>query len=120
MVDKKLVEYIKDNLQKGHSLEEIRKFIVNYGWSDKDFDEAVILASGSTGKETEKGKVPEPGKEEGMKVGKKKGHKKLILSIIILIILIFIFLFAISDILNYFLGYYPETLLPFNISLLGG
>ena len=64
MVDKKLIEYIRENLQKGHSLEEIRKFIVNYGWSDKDFDKAVLLASGSPEKTPEKGKKPEEGEEK--------------------------------------------------------
>lgn len=62
MVDKKLIEYINDNLQKGHSLEEIRKFIVNYGWSEKDYDEAVLLASGSS-KKPEKEKKPEEGEK---------------------------------------------------------
>ncbi len=118
MVDKKLIEYINGNLQKGHSLEEIRKFIVNYGWSEKDFDEAVLLASGSSGKPKKENK-PEVGGGEDLS-GKKKGHKRLILAIIVLIIVILIFLYVVTDILDYFTGLYPESVIPFNFSFLSG
>ncbi len=121
MVDKKLIEYINDNLKKGHSLEEIRKFIVNYGWSDREYDEAVLLASGATeDRKPEKVKKPdESGKKEDI-AGKKKGHKKLIFAVIILIIVIFIFLTVATDMLSFFGDYYPEAILPFNMSFLGG
>jgi hypothetical protein len=121
MVNEKLVEYIKANLAKGHSLKEVRKFIVAYGWSQSEFDEAVLLASGSGSKKITM--PPEPGKGGvGVEAGgeepvvKKKGHKKLILGLIILIVVIFIFLFVIADVLNYFSELYPDTVLPFNVS----
>ena len=113
MVDKKLIDYINDNLQKGHSLEEIRKFIVNYGWSEKDYDEAVLLASGSSDKKHAKPKEPAEGGDEGLE-GKKKGHKRIIIALIILVIVIFLFLFVITDTLNFFSDLYPENALPFN------
>ncbi len=117
MVNEKLVEYINSNLAKGHSLEEIRKFIVNYGWSEKDFDEAVLLASGSSGKP--KKDKPEEGGEEDLS-GKKKGHKRVIFAIFVLIIVILIFLYVTTDMLDYFSGLYPESVLPLNFSFLSG
>lgn len=44
MVDQRLLDYIKTNLSRGISLEEIRKTLLSYGWSNKDIDEAVNLA----------------------------------------------------------------------------
>ncbi len=114
MTNKKLIEYIKSNLAKGHSLEEIRKFIVAYGWSQKEFDEAILEASGKAEKPPKPEKPGEAGVLEGEKKG--KGHKKIILALIILVILIFVFLFVAAEIMNYFTGIYPESVLPFNIS----
>ncbi|MBN2330775.1 MAG: hypothetical protein JXC85_03075 [Candidatus Aenigmarchaeota archaeon] len=116
MVDNKLVEYIKENLQKGHSLQEIRKFVVNYGWSEKDFDQAVLLASGSLEKKPEKKEAPQEGAGETL-AGKKKGHKRVIIALVILVIVIFIFLFVVTDMLDFFADYYPDNLLPINLSI---
>jgi hypothetical protein len=116
MVNQKLVEYIKSNLDKGHNLEEIRKYVVNYGWSHREFDEAVLEASGSAAKPpkpsgAEKG---EAGAEDIPGSGKKKGiGKKVIAALIILLILVLVFFFVMADIVNYFTSLYPETILPF-------
>ncbi len=113
MVDQKLIDYINENVAKGHSMEEIRKFVVAYGWSQKEFDEAILIASGSE----KKAEKPKKGGESGMDgAEKKKGHKKLILALIVLIIVIFVFLYVATDIISYFTGIYPETALPFNMS----
>ncbi len=110
MVKKEISDYINENLKKGHKLEEIRKFMATYGWSEKDINEGILDASGAA-----EGKPPEPKKPEE-EAPEKKGHKKIIVAVIVLIILILVFLYVATDILNYFNELFPETLLPFNMS----
>tara|TARA_Y100000310_G_scaffold289900_1_gene316638 strand:- start:1600 stop:2349 length:750 start_codon:yes stop_codon:yes gene_type:complete len=43
MVNKKLVNYIRENLDKGHSLGEIKSALVDAGWSLSEISEAVRL-----------------------------------------------------------------------------
>ena len=41
MADKRLVEYIKNTLLRGHRLEDIKKHLIAHGYSKKDIDKAV-------------------------------------------------------------------------------
>lgn len=128
MVNEKLVEYINSNLAKGHSLEEIREFVAEHGWSKEEFDEALMKASGS-GDMTPPQKEQQPPGEAGAAgaagapaapgapdatapVEKKKGHKKLIVGVIIIIILVLMLFYTIADIMSYFEGLNPTLMLP--------
>jgi hypothetical protein len=111
MANKQLVDYIKQNLGKGHNLQEIRKFLAMYGWSERDIDEGILEASGVV-----------PSRQGGMAAPadvkvKKHGHKKLIFALIILMILIFVFLYVAMDIVKYFNNMFPNTMLPFNMTM---
>jgi len=116
MADKRLVDYVKDNLAKGHSLNEIRDFVRRHGWTDREFDEAVLEASGAPSDANFPGFVGQPGEK---KQKEKKGHKKLIIAVIILIILIWVFLMTAANIVNYFKDMFPNNALPFNMSIFG-
>ena len=128
MVNEKLVEYINSNLAKGHSLEEIREFVAEHGWSKEEFDEALMKASGSGEKTPPQMEQQPPAGQAGAAaagapaapgapsatepVEKKKGHKRLIVGVIILIILVLMLFYTIADIMSYFEGLYPSLLLP--------
>ena len=124
MVNEKLVEYIKTNLAKGHSLEEIREFVSKHEWSGEDFDEALMKASGSKEGPPPKGQqppapgtagappAPPAGSPQEQAPVKKKGHKKLIVGVIVLIIVALLLFYTIADVVSYFEGLYPATLLP--------
>jgi len=45
MVDQRLVDYIKFELSRGTSLQQIKQDLLSQGWSDYDVDEAVSLAT---------------------------------------------------------------------------
>ena len=53
MSDKKIVEYIKENLSKGLSLKSIKKHLIVHGHKEKDVKEAISEVN----KDYEKGKV---------------------------------------------------------------
>jgi uncharacterized membrane protein len=141
MADKKLVEYMKQNIEKGHSIEEIKSFVAQSGWDQKQIEEAVQELTGAapepvrphpppaepkpaapqvarpSGPESvlppEETRKPDAGKPEPAEPAKKKGRKTvLIIAIIILIILIVFFIYSAADILKYFNDLFPETLLP--------
>jgi len=111
MASKQLIEYVRENIENGHKLEDIRSFLRTYGWNERDIDEAILAVSGSAGA------VPKPPKPAEGEPAKKKGHKKLIIALIILIILVVFFLNTAFGIVSYFTDMFPTTLLPFNLSI---
>lgn len=109
MVDKKLADYVKANLAKGYSLEDVRKSAYEYGWSQTDIDGAILEASGSGPQASlQTGSRGMGGPEKG----KKKGHKRVIIGLIVLFILILVLLFVIAETMEYFNDLYPSMLLP--------
>lgn len=81
MVDQRIVEYVKQNLSKGFSLEQIKKASFESGWSEKDIDEAIKLVTSPT----------------ESKVNFKKILWKKIIPITIIILVILIFFIATRD-----------------------
>ncbi|MBD3309741.1 hypothetical protein GF351_00830 [Candidatus Woesearchaeota archaeon] len=47
MVDKAITKYVKDYLQKGYSVSAIRAYLLRYGYSSNDVDEAISKATGN-------------------------------------------------------------------------
>lgn len=129
MDNKELTNYIKENIQKGHSLEEIRDFLIKNGWSQKDIDNGILLSSNSKRIEVSKNddlKPPMPpsvtqqGNSGNNGPKKKGGHKKVIIALAILIILFLALLYVAADIVQTFEDMFPQTALPFNSSALFG
>jgi energy-converting hydrogenase Eha subunit A len=56
MVDQKLVDYIKEQLNSGHSVDEIRGHLLGYGYKYEDIEQAV--------NEAKEAKVPPPPSED--------------------------------------------------------
>jgi hypothetical protein len=104
MADPRLIDYIKENLAKGHSLEEIRSFVADHGWTKEEIDEALLQASGSLKEEN-----PPPAFGAPKEPVKKKGHKSLYIAIAVLVIVIIVFLLTASQIIDYFQGLYPDN-----------
>jgi hypothetical protein len=104
MADPRLIEYIKENLAKGHSLEEIRSFVTDHGWTGEEIDEALLQASGRI---QEEGPKPAFGAPE--RPVRKKGRKKLYIAIIVFVILLIVLMLTASQILDYFLQMYPDN-----------
>jgi hypothetical protein len=55
MEDKKLLEYVKTNLEKGYALSDIRRVLEEAGWTIPEIDHAIALAQGK-----KPGPPPEP------------------------------------------------------------
>jgi hypothetical protein len=111
MVDRHLVNYIRDNLAQGHDLEEIRRHLATYGWAEKDINAGILEASGAGTQDTKTALGPDK---------KKKGHKKIIIGLIVVIILIFLFLYVATDIVRTFREMFPVNMIPFFNSTLVG
>lgn len=59
MSDKKLLEIVKEDLQKGMSEKQIKSFLMIDGWSEKDIEEALLSAGGAVQPSGQGGDLPE-------------------------------------------------------------
>ena len=41
MVDQKVIDYIKENLEKGFPLEQIKQALINIGWQQEEINSAI-------------------------------------------------------------------------------
>lgn len=44
MVDQSLVDYVKENLRKGYSIESLKKTMLDHGWDPGEVDHAIVIA----------------------------------------------------------------------------
>ena len=81
MADQRLVDYIKSELSRGTSLNQIRQSLLSQGWSDYDIYEAVDLA-------TQQRTFPATSKPTMYEEPTKKSSKLWIISVLVVITLI--------------------------------
>jgi hypothetical protein len=112
MADPKVVQYVKENLQHGCGIEEIKSSLRQSGWPE---DVIIKGIQEVTGTQPVPGPVAAPspgtgtaeaGKEEPRK---KKGRKMLILALVILAIVIILFLFSVANTVNIFSDMFPGS-----------
>ena len=60
MVHKKLLDYVKANLEKGYPIESIRKALEKNGWPIPEIDEAVSIVQGKPQKSKPSSKPTPP------------------------------------------------------------
>jgi len=113
MADPKVVEYIKNNLNKGTGIEGIKSSLRQSGWPEDQIKQGVAEVQGS---------VPQPGPvpstpQAKQPEGEKKGHKRLIVALIILLILLIVFLYVAVNIVSDFREMFPGAgdMIPIDI-----
>jgi hypothetical protein len=112
MADPKLIEYIKDSISRGSTVEDIRMSLLETGWPQEDINAGLAEVT------TVQPPAPQPQrKDEGPT--QKKGSKKLIVLLIILFMLVILLLYAALSILGAFTAMFPNGMDSIN-NLMGG
>jgi hypothetical protein len=116
MADQKIVDYVKENLQKGVAIEDIKGSLRESGWPQEEVEKGLQEASGGSPAPPE-APAGTPGPKapaQGGEKEKKKGHKKLILALIIMLILVFLVLYVAASIIDSFAEMYPDGMASIN------
>jgi hypothetical protein len=104
MVDPKILEYIKANLDsKGTNTEQIKSSLRQSGWPDDQINAGFMQVQGTQ---------PAPGPQAqpattAPGLPKKKGRKKLMIALVVLFILIILFLYVSATIVTDFREMFP-------------
>jgi hypothetical protein len=105
MADPTAVKYVRDNLDKGVAVEDIKSSLRQSGWPEQQISEAVAEVQGAAPQPGPPAEAPAP--EQAQTGEKKGGHKKLIVAVIVFIILFVLFLYVALSIVMDFKDMFP-------------
>lgn len=118
MADPKVVEYIKNNLNKGTGIEGIKSSLRQSGWPEDQISQGVAEVQGGVPKPGPAAEAPAPSTPQTKQPeGEKKGHKRLIVALIILLIILILFLYVAVNIVSDFREMFPGAgdMIPIDI-----
>lgn len=104
MTDERLLEYLRNNLEMGYSVEYLTEMLVQKGWEISEIKEAINIVRGNAPEEEPNNQPPVPPQETQAQKKPEKARRPLGVTIICILVLLDALLMLFAGVLMIFMG----------------